>query len=96
MKFQKITDYNEVNGTSNQGRIYTSISRIAKVFGPPDEVLGDKVTVEWEIKFEDNTIATIYDWKLRSRPDDDDKIEFQIGGYDRRAAQLVKRALNLS
>jgi translation initiation factor IF-1 len=24
---------------------------------------GDKVTIEWGIRFEDGTIATIYDWK---------------------------------
>lgn len=55
----------DVNMTSLCGYVETSYDRIVEVFGEPT-YLGsgdDKVDFEWNIKFDDGVVATIYNWK---------------------------------
>jgi hypothetical protein len=40
----------------------------------------DKVTCEWKLKFEDDTIASIYDYKVGHTPMGE--YEWHIGGHD--------------
>ena len=56
----------------------------------------EKVTIEWVLKFEDGTIATIYDWKgYGYQPTGDEMYEWHIGGRSNEAMYLVKEALGL-
>lgn len=53
----------ETNGTSKKGRFSATYQQMVEAFGEPEEIYGDeKSTVEWLLKFEDGTIATIYDY----------------------------------
>tara|TARA_X000001316_G_C895171_1_gene15432 strand:- start:200 stop:511 length:312 start_codon:yes stop_codon:yes gene_type:complete len=75
----------DICGTSLQGTINTSYDRLVELFGQPLQLEeGDgKVQVEWAVKFNDGTLATIYDWK-------EDKTasavtEWHIGGFSQAA-----------
>lgn len=65
----------DINGTHLQGYIETRYQTLVKVFGEPtyDDYGDDKTTVEWKLRFEDGTVATIYDYRTISTP---------IGTYD--------------
>jgi len=88
MKFTKDAD---VNMTCLQGYISAKYDQLVKVFGEPDGG-GDKTTVEWALKFEDGTIATIYDWKEYSTPMYE--YDWHIGGHNKKAVARVRQALN--
>jgi hypothetical protein len=87
----------EVSGTSLQGYVETTKAEIVSVFGEPMWTYGEeeKVTIEWGILFEDQTIATIYDWKRyeQGTPADNEKMTYNVGGLTPRAVDLVKQAL---
>lgn len=92
----------DANGTSLVGYIETTRQRIEEVFGAPSYSSNDtfeKVTVEWAIKFEDGTVATIYDWKRYElgTPSSTELYEWHIGGKNRNkdAALLVSEALGV-
>jgi hypothetical protein len=55
----------------------------------------EKVTTEWIIKFEDGTIATIYDWKRyeEGAPVLNEVYEWHIGGYSETAVSRVQETL---
>lgn len=92
---QFTTENVDVNGTSLRGYIKTTRAAIEAVFGAPDETYDDKVTTEWDIQFEDGTIATIYDWKLGFAPGMDEKYEWHIGGKSFDAVERVEQALGV-
>jgi hypothetical protein len=50
-------------GTSFLGEINIDYEKIQKLFGEPTKGDGDKTDAEWEIKFEDGQVATIYNYK---------------------------------
>ena len=55
-----------VGGTSLQGYMNATFDELFEEFGAPtyDEPSGDgKVDVEWCLRFDDGTLATIYNWK---------------------------------
>lgn len=82
------------SGTSLMGYVATSYKDLIAVFGPPTFVddSGDaKVSAEWCLKFIDGTVATIYDWKEESTPED--LYDWHIGGKDIKAVDLVGLAM---
>jgi len=93
MKFET-GDHIYVGGTSLQGQIEIGYNQLVRILGEPTfETSGDgKVLAEWYLKFEDGTVATIYDWKNYGR-----KVEYitdwHIGGFNKTAVELVKEVL---
>jgi hypothetical protein len=90
------TENVEVNGTWLQGYTVATRREIESVFGKPNyESEGDKVTTEWNILFDDGTVATIYDWKRyeMGAPEMDERIEWNIGGREPIAVERVEDAL---
>lgn len=90
------TDNVDVNGTWLQGYVKGTRREIEATFGKPEEWGdGDKVTTEWSIRFDDGTIATIYDWKRYElgAPKMDERIEWHIGGRNALAVERVEDAL---
>lgn len=91
-------------GTSLKGTTgLVSRAQIEEVFGAPtvsveigDSVF-DKVSTEWVIRFEDDTVATIYDWKRYElgAPYMSELYDWHIGGNSYDAVTLVKNALKL-
>jgi hypothetical protein len=88
----------QINGTYLQGEIITTRAEIEAVFGPPnyeDSDPTDKVITEWDITFDDGTVATIYDWK---RYDEGpvgmhESYSWHIGGASNDAVDYVLAAL---
>jgi len=85
-------------GSSLQGYVTTTRSALIETFGMPtfssDEEY-EKVTTEWIIKFQDGTIATIYDWKRyeEGAPVLNEVYEWHIGGYSETAVSRVQETL---
>lgn len=84
-----VTGQYNVNGTSLQGVIDTSYDRLVSIFGKPMQFDdGDgKVQVEWNVKFTDGVVATIYDWKEEQQPEG--VTEWHIGGHTKHALHYV-------
>jgi len=83
----------ETNHSCFQDAIMASYRDLVTAFGKPRPGDGEKTDVEWEIKFEDGTIATIYNWKNRNDLISKDIIKWNIGGFKERAAELVHDVL---
>lgn len=79
-----VTGNYDVCGTSLQGTVNTSYERLVAKFGKPIQYEEDgKVQVEWNMKFNDGTVATIYDWKEVVAPQ---KVtEWHVGGFTQHA-----------
>ena len=87
----KQAKFSDVNGTSLKGYLNAQYGILVTVFGEPHHTnLDGKVQVEWELEFEDGTIATIYDWKEYQPVEY--VTEWHIGGHEKRAVELVTQA----
>lgn len=86
MKFVNSSDVN-ADGTGFKGYVRTTYSNLVAQFGEPTYRNGDKVTCEWTLKFEDGTIATIYDYRECETPLDE--YNWNIGGYTYEAVMRV-------
>ena len=64
MKFQNGDFGQELNFSSLQGYINTSYADLVACFGAPEAGFDDyKCDCEWNIKFADGVVASIYNWK---------------------------------
>lgn len=100
MKFYHTQD--GINGTHLQGEVNVTYARLVEVFGEPNcKCDEDKVQKEWAIKFEDGTVATIYDWKKGDNyhgPGNGTHYtnvkNWHVGGHTRQALLRVHEALD--
>ena len=99
MKFKDVSETEEINGSCLQGYITCDYDTLVEVFGEPGDSDGYKVDAEWCLKFEDGTIATIYNWKngknycgSRGKPVKD-ITDWNIGGFNGKAKERVHEAL---
>jgi extradiol dioxygenase family protein len=73
------------DGTSFRNvTIITTINELVKVLDEPtyqQNTGDDKVNVEWVCENEFGAVVTIYDWKEYRPLDDDETIEFHLGGH---------------
>jgi hypothetical protein len=90
----------DVNGTSFQDTLWANYTDIVDTFGMPMEGDNYKTDAEWEILFENGTVATIYNWKdgknycgEEDGLDVEDIREWHIGGHDGMCRELVKHAM---
>lgn len=87
------------NGLALEGYVTATRRELAAKFGEPDMTgtVDNKVTTEWLLRFEDGTIATIYDWKryeeAAGAPDLDEVYNWHIGGQTTAAVYAVSGAL---
>lgn len=92
------------NMTCLQGYCPVGITyfQLKKLFGKPLPRSGDyKVEASWTIKFEDGTVATIYNWKdgvgylgRRHGTPKSEIILWNIGGFNKEAVTRVLEVLN--
>ena len=72
---------------------------LVKAFGEPFTAIMDKVDAEWTIKFEDGTLATIYNWKNGKNYLGEKGLElsdigiWNIGGFEKKAVEAVAAAI---
>jgi hypothetical protein len=73
------------NGTSFHGSTFTAtVQDLRKILGEPDSETNDgddKVNFEWEMETDDGEVFTVYDWKEYRRLEEDELIEWHIGGH---------------
>jgi hypothetical protein len=90
------------NDTSRQGEVTSTLRTLTEIFGTPQfHFPVYKTSTEWTLQFSDGTIATIYDWKrvdedgedAEDAPGLDETVNWHIGGFDRRAVELVLEAV---
>jgi hypothetical protein len=100
MKYKALADN---DGTCLQGYINTTYDNIVSKLGKQHHNGDDyKTDAEWNIKFEDGTIATLYNWKngLNYCRDEglplEDITEWNIGGHSPRAVALLTDLLKKS
>lgn len=74
-----------VNGTSFHNTvIHATVSQLRQILGQPVYECndsGDKVNFEWEMETESGKVFTVYDWKEYRQIDEDEEIEWHIGGH---------------
>ena len=84
-------DLINVTGTYMLTTINLPFDRVARVLGDPIRFKpedDDKIRVEWDIKFEDGAVATIYDWKEYNRKPEE-VTNWHIGGNSFDVVQRV-------
>lgn len=95
MKFRTHTDGPvSTHMTSMQGTIQASLLQLTYAFGKPRVSSAAASPAadgfyEWNIQFEDGSVATIYDWNRKVAPEPNEVIGWNIGGHDRRIAERV-------
>lgn len=77
------------NGTSFHGTtITTSVKKLRKVLGEPNysaNLGNDKVNFEWQAETESGDVFTVYDWKEYRSIEENERVEFHIGGHTNNA-----------
>ena len=85
-------NWNDLDSTSLQGYVKTTYDRLVATFGEPTGAC-DKTTAEWNIKFSDGTVASIYDYKETKTPKG--LYNWHIGGMSSQACRNVANVLGL-
>ena len=96
----KFTKTSNISGTHLQGNVGATYQELVEIFGEPTRFewsneSDNKVDAQWAIKFEDGTIATIYNYKngLNYLGAEGKRVSeismWNVGGYDERAVTLV-------
>lgn len=101
MKYQTHRDtVIETEGSFLQGYIRSDFVELFNTFNSPLMGDGYKVDAEWNIKFEDGTVATIYNWKNGKNYLGDAGLEltdmrtWHVGGFSKVALIHVSKILN--
>lgn len=94
---KKISNTDLAGGTSFHGTcILCTKSELTNLLGEPtyEQNNGeDKVNVEWVCETEDGQTFTIYDWKEYRPINDNEEIEWHIGGKSRATTERAYREL---
>lgn len=93
----------DVNGSHLQGRIDAGYEELVALFGEPTRFHepGEKVDAEWALRFKDETVATIYNYKdgrnyCGGGGTPVERIrDWHIGGFEKAAIDRVQIAIDL-
>lgn len=84
----------EANGTSfHDTTIRCSVKLLKEILGEctyGNNDGQDKVNYEWVMETEDGDVFTLYDWKEDRILDDNDSVEWHIGGFSRKITEQAK------
>jgi hypothetical protein len=85
------------NGTSfHDTTIKYSVSTLIKTLGKPNYVSNDgrdKVNFEWKMETNEGDVFTIYDWKEYRSLNENEIIEWHIGGKNRNITEQAAREI---
>jgi hypothetical protein len=76
--------------------IKCSVSTLTKVLGEPDYSGNDgedKVNFEWNMETDNGDVFTVYDWKEYRSLNENEMIEWHIGGTDRTITEQAAREI---
>jgi hypothetical protein len=91
----------DINGSCLQGEITAGYAELVSLFGRPHDGDGYKVDAEWDVRFEDGTVATIYNWKNGKNYYGEDGTpteqitDWHVGGDHKRCVDKVQIAIDL-
>jgi hypothetical protein len=87
----------EVDGTSfHETTIKCSLATLRKVLGEPEYEPNDgedKVNFEWVLETDNGDVFTVYDWKEYRSLNENEMIEWHIGGFDKPTTEQAKREI---
>jgi hypothetical protein len=66
------------------------------VLGEPECAINDgedKVNFEWEMETDDGDVFTVYDWKEYRSLNENEMIEWHIGGHNKNVTELAKEEI---
>ena len=76
--------FKSANGTSFHNTTFSAtVQDLRKILGIPREEQNDgedKVNFEWVMETDDGEVFTVYDWKEYRKLEEDEEIEWHIGG----------------
>jgi len=91
------TTTKEVDGTSFHDTVITcSVDTLRKVLGEPAVESNDgedKVNFEWFMETESGDVFTVYDWKEYRSLNEDEPIEWHIGGFTQVVTEQAKHEI---
>ena len=76
--------------------IKCSVSTLTKVLGEPDYSGNDgedKVNFEWNMETDNGDVFTVYDWKEYRSLNENEMIQWHIGGTDRTVTEQAAREI---
>ncbi len=83
------------NGTSFHDTTFiATVADLRKILGEPQFEQNDgqdKCNFDWTMETEDGTVFTVYDWKEYRKLEEDEDIEWHVGG---RSGADTEKALN--
>lgn len=89
------------NRTSLQGYINVSYAKLRRIFGKPGKGDKHKTDAEWVLRFNDGTIATVYNWMdgknyqgKKGKPVSEIR-NWHVGGRSKKAVALVRQVLGV-
>jgi hypothetical protein len=85
-----------VNGTSFYGDAITAtLSDLKRVLGEPyyNGSIEDKVQNEWLMETNDGKVFTVYDWKIYRPYNNNELIDWHIGGHNKETTQQAKQEI---
>jgi len=86
-----------IDGTSfHNTTIKCSVSTLTKVLGEPECAINDgedKVNFEWEMETDNGDVFTVYDWKEYRSLNENEMIEWHIGGTSRNVTEQAAREI---
>lgn len=88
------------NSSSFVGYIDIDYKTLVEKLGQPHNHEGYKTDAEWDIQFDDGTIATVYNWKDGHNYNNgkglnvEDIRDWHIGGFNKKAVELVHLTVN--
>jgi hypothetical protein len=85
------------NGTSFHDTVINcSVATLRKVLGEPGYSANDgqdKVNFDWDMETDKGDIFTVYDWKEYRTLNENEMIEWHIGGHSRSVTEQAKREI---
>jgi hypothetical protein len=86
-----------VGGTSfHESVINCSVATLKKVLGEPSYDANDgqdKVNFDWDMETSTGDVFTVYDWKEYRSLNENEMIEWHIGGMNRSVTEQAKREI---
>lgn len=91
------TNQSAIGTSFHDSVIMATVSQLKAALGEPcyDANDGrDKINYEWEMETDSGHVFTVYDWKQYTPLDDDEVIEWHIGGKDRSVTEEARIELS--
>lgn len=88
------------NGTSFFGDVFQAkVSELRLILGQPEFENNDgedKTNFDWTLETESGEVFTVYDWKYYRPLDEEELVEWHIGGHSGKVTEIALEEINNS